>query len=169
MIRYRVGFRQYVLNTETDKERDVLEDASDKEQQAIYDREVKQKREYALKLIKERLGERENDEYTPEEIKNYVKQYYGAKEITVEEFIKYGATGGKTFSATLEYMSPENTTLYMLPLKEPSGILTGGDKVMLALEEKDGKMHSFWLGYNDYGYEELRATMHNFIKRTCHD
>ena len=66
-------------------------------------------------------------------------------------------------------MSPENTTLYMLPLKEPSGSLTGGDKVMLALEEKNGKMHSFWLGYNDYGYEELRATMHNFIKRTCHD
>lgn len=169
MIRYRVGFRQYVLNTETDKERDILEDASDKEQQAIYDLEVKQKREYALKLIKERLGERENDEYTPEEIKNYVKKYYGAKEITEEEFIKYGATGGKTLSATLEYMSKKRTTLYMLPLKEPSGILIGGDKTMLALEEKDGKMNSYWLGYNDYGYEELRATMLVFIKGYNHD
>ena len=36
---------------ETADDRDYLEEKKYKEQQAIYDREVKQKREYALKLI----------------------------------------------------------------------------------------------------------------------
>lgn len=126
-------------------------------------------RDRVLSDIRLISGDKVGGDYGIDDVIKYITEKYFARKISVAEFCEHIDKRLKKEKYPLSLETDDTVSdslcagIFLLPTVELTGDLRGDDSVMLVLEEKNGKLSSFWIGYNKVGYDDLYVALRIFL------